>query len=104
MTGLCSILILCALSFVPVLPSPAPVPSKEDSSRVSRLLPYTFKGSILPNILPPKGKLILFSCHVKSAHPVGSLHLEGTCIDIRGEIHTCKVTQIPNEIKLGPTS
>ena len=38
MTGLCSILILCALSFVPVLPSPAPVPSKEESSRASRLL------------------------------------------------------------------
>ena len=38
MTGLCSILILCALSFVPVLTSPAPAPSKEDSSRVRRLL------------------------------------------------------------------
>ena len=30
MTGLCSILILCALSFVPVLPSPGPAPGKEE--------------------------------------------------------------------------
>ena len=33
MTALCSVLVLCALSFVPVLQSPAPAPQQPGSSR-----------------------------------------------------------------------
>ena len=33
MTALCSVLVLCALSFVPVLQSPAPAPQQPGASR-----------------------------------------------------------------------
>jgi len=37
MTALCSVLVLCALSFVPVLQSPAPAPQQPGSSRRSKV-------------------------------------------------------------------
>ena len=38
MTGLCSVLILCALSFVPVLTPTPPAPSEGNSSRLQRIV------------------------------------------------------------------
>merc|ERR1719270_3361288 len=37
MTALCSVLVLCALTFVPVLQSPAPAPQQPGTSRRSKV-------------------------------------------------------------------